>query len=174
VAKWSIDFDLEFAMKAAFRALLLCFVSLGACAAAPTSESLERLLKDVDAEKTVSSVQQYADAMMKGSMDRVYQLRKMTPEQHDKLEAFRAKMASTMQEELSWEKMKPVYLQLYGENFSQDEIDGLIAFYESPAGRAFIAKMPVVLQKSMDLSQQRIGSLMQRMQGAIKETLEEK
>lgn len=47
--------------------------------------------------------------------------------------------------------------------FSQEEIDGLIAFYESSVGRAYIAKMPVAMAKTMAMSQQQMQSLMPRL-----------
>lgn len=53
------------------------------------------------------------------------------------------------------------------------EIDGLIAFYASPAGQAFINKMPVVLQKSMAISQSLMQSLMPKMSAAMKEAMTE-
>jgi uncharacterized protein len=155
-------------------ATLLAMLSLGAQCAAPSNESLERLLRGMDAEKTVKGVQQYSEAMIKGTIERVAQVRPITPEQRAKLDDFTVKMTATMREELAWEKMKPSFLQIYSESFTQQEIDGLIRFYESPTGRAFIAKMPAVLNKSMTLMQGRMDALMQKIQGAIKETLEEK
>ncbi len=35
-----------------------------------------------------------------------------------------------------------------------DEIAALLEFYKSPAGQAFVDKMPIVLTKSMTLAQQ--------------------
>jgi uncharacterized protein len=60
-----------------------------------------------------------------------------------------------LREEMTWDKLRPVYVQIYQESFTQEEIDGLIAFYESPAGFAFVEKMPFVMQKSMSIMQSR-------------------
>lgn len=157
-----------------FLAAALWSASLGALAASPSAESLERLLRGMEAEQTVKGVQQYTDTMLKGTIERVAQARPITPGQRRKLDEFTVKMAATMADELSWERMKPIYVQIYSESFTQEEIDGLVKFYESPAGRAFVAKMPLVLNKSMSLMQSRMDGLNQRMQAAIKETLEEK
>ena len=48
---------------------------------------------------------------------------------------------------MSWEKLRPAYVKAYSETFSEEEIDGILAFYESLAGRAMQAKMPVFIQK---------------------------
>lgn len=161
-------------MRSAIAVLAFCLASTSAPAAAPSPESIERLLKAMDAEQNVKNVQQYGDAMLKGTMDRVFQLRPMKPEQKEKLEAVREKLAATMREELSWESMKAIYLEIYAQQFSREEVDAMITFYESPAGRALVVKMPAVLQKSSDLMQARLQGLMQKLQVAIKETLEEK
>jgi hypothetical protein len=80
-------------------------------------------------------------------------------------------MSDEVKSELSWEKMRDLYQQVYAETFTQEEVDGLIAFYESPAGKAFVAKMPTVMQKSMVLMQQRMAPMVQRLQQSLQETV---
>lgn len=58
-----------------------------------------------------------------------------------------------LSEELRWEKMKDDYVALYATTFSADELKGLITFYQSPAGQAFVAKQPALMQASMALNQ---------------------
>ena len=74
---------------------------------------------------------------------------------------------------MSWQRMKPLYVQLYQDTFEQDEVDGLLAFYTSPTGQAFLNKMPVVMQKSMALSQSLMQSALPKMTAAMKEALSE-
>lgn len=45
--------------------------------------------------------------------------------------------------------MEPIQIPIYRETFEQAEIDGLIAFYGSPVGQAFVNKMPTVSQKGI-------------------------
>jgi hypothetical protein len=161
-------------VKALVAASVLCLAGFAASAAPPSAQSLERLLKAIDAEQTVKNLQRYSDAMMKSAVDRAVQTRQFTPEQRAKLDESVRKISVEMGVELSWEGLRPVYMQVYTETFTQEEIDSIIAFYESPAGRAFIAKMPTVLQKSTSFIQSRMDGFMQRMQGAIRETLEAK
>ena len=63
-------------------------------------------------------------------------------------------------EEMKWEKIKPDYIDLYAETFSAEELKELIAFYQSPAGKVFMAKQPELMQKSMQLSQKTMMRLM--------------
>jgi hypothetical protein len=78
-----------------------------------------------------------------------------------------------MREELSWEKLEPMYLEIYRKSFNQEEVDGILAFYKTPAGAAMIKKMPLVLQESMVAVQKNMGPMMARMQKAIEEALAE-
>jgi uncharacterized protein len=45
------------------------------------------------------------------------------------------RMFTILGDQLSWEKMKPVYEKIYGDIFDEDEIDALLVFYRSPAGQ---------------------------------------
>jgi len=63
-------------------------------------------------------------------------------------------------EEMKWENVKPDYINLYSETFSAEELKELIAFYQSPAGKAYLAKQPELMQKSMQLSQKTMIRLM--------------
>jgi len=69
--------------------------------------------------------------------------------------------------------MRPLYIQIYQETFTQEEIDGLIAFYKSPAGVAFVDKMPVVMQRSMSIMQSRIAPMMEKMKAAMQQAADE-
>jgi hypothetical protein len=50
-----------------------------------------------------------------------------------------------------WTRLRPQYVKLYAETFSDEEIDGMLAFYQSPAGHAVIDKMPDLMTKFMVL-----------------------
>ena len=67
--------------------------------------------------------------------------------------------------ELSWENIKADYIKLYAEVFTEDELKGLIHFYESPIGKAYIKKQPELTQKSMMLSQKMMMKIMPKLPG---------
>lgn len=83
------------------------------------------------------------------------------------------KFIAVMRQEVTWQKPKPVHVQLYRETFDQEEIDGLVAFHASPAGQAFVDKMPVVLQESMAISQSLMQPLFPKMTAAMQEAMTE-
>jgi hypothetical protein len=83
-------------------------------------------------------------------------------------------LAARMNDELSWERMKALYRQVYAESFTAQEIEGMVAFYESPAGKAFLKKMPGVTEKSMGYAQVRIDGLTRSLNAGVREIFDEK
>ena len=89
------------------------------------------------------------------------------------LDSFMQKVMQIMKNELSWESMKPLYIQIYSEVFSQEEIDGLINFYGSDVGQSYVNKLPIVMEQTTAISQQRIQPMMQRMQDILQQAISE-
>lgn len=66
------------------------------------------------------------------------------------------KIYEVIESEMSWEKIKNDYIDLYLTVYSKEEIEGLIAFYEAPLGRKVIEKMPELMAQSMWISQKHL------------------
>jgi uncharacterized protein len=104
-------------------------------------------------------VQQIIEQMKTMSMAQFSKM-EMPAGERQAADELQQKLMALLSDRLSWDKMKPAYLKLYGDTFSEDEIDGIVTFYKSPAGKAMIEKMPVLMQKSMALGQQLMGDVM--------------
>lgn len=145
--------------------LSLCVVT-HAQAAEPSPASIERLLLSLQAQKQNEAILSQVNSSMKSTFENALGTRDMTAEQRQQaqglIDEIYGKMAPIFQEELAWSRLKGLTAQIYAETFTQEEIDGLITFYESPAGQAFVVKMPLVLQKSVLAMQQLLGPLMQK------------
>ena len=150
----------------------LIFASLAYCAPA-SQESIDRLLVDAKVEQLLDTMLANVDQVMRRSMETSMQGQQLSPEQRQAVDRAAAKFVQVMREEMTWDKLRPLYVQIYQESFTQEEIDGLIAFYESPAGVAFVEKMPVVMQKSMSIMQSRMATMMEKMKAAMKEAIAE-
>jgi hypothetical protein len=83
-----------------------------------------------------------------------------------------AEVEPVLRKGLSWERLEPDYVKLYAEAFTIEELDGMLAFYKSPAGKAMISKMPDVLAKSQGLSQKYMLEVMPEVQKKITEVVE--
>lgn len=161
----------RFAVAVWLASLGLCF---GAQAAPASAESVERLLALTQVEKLLVGVRSQTDSMMSATMARMLDGRNASAEDRQRMEHFQRRTLAVVREELSWEKLKPLYVQLYTEVFTQEEVDGLIAFYESPAGQAYIGKMPLITQKSMALMQDLMVPMVRKLQENVAEFMKDK
>ena len=77
--------------------------------------------------------------------------------------------------EVKPEDLVNMVIPVYDRNFTDEEIDGMLAFYSSAVGQKVLSKLPVVLQESMQVGQawgQELSKkILQRLQqkGYIKE-----
>jgi uncharacterized protein len=153
--------------------LLGATLSLGAQAAPASEASITELLRLTKADTLVDGMLAHMEQNIRNGMQQAAAGKPLSVEQHRMMELAPAKLTALVREELSWDKLKPIYIQVYVETFEQAEVDGLIAFYRSPVGQAFVSKMPLVQQKSMAITQQRMQSFGPRMEAAMAELMEQ-
>ncbi len=147
---------------------------VGQAVAAPAStESIETLLKVTKTESTFDTMYANMEQFMRQSMQQATLGKTLTPEQQQVIDTVPTKFVAVMRAELTWDKLKPQFVQLYRETFDQEEIDGLVAFYRSTAGQAFTNKMPVVMQKSMAISQSQMQTIIPKMKAAMEQAMAE-
>jgi hypothetical protein len=101
---------------------------------------------------------------MQQSLAQATQGRDIPPKLQKDIDKWQAEVFASMKDLLDWGKLEPIYVRIYQKSFSQEEVDGMIAFYKTPAGQAVISKMPAVMQNTMDEMQQMMGPVMQKMQ----------
>lgn len=69
---------------------------------------------------------------------------------------------------LTWSDLEPAMVKIYQDNFTQEDINGLIAFYKTPPGKTTIEKMPVVMQQSMAVGQDAMMKVMPELTEVMK------
>lgn len=155
--------------------LLLIFLATPVFAAdsSPTEESIKHLLAVTDSRKLADDMMVQMDGAMKNAMKQLPQGKAITPEQQKTLDSMQSKMDALLKQELNWDSLEPLYVQIYRESFTQEEINGMLAFYETPVGQALIKKMPAVMQKSMTEMQKRMATLIPKFQKIQQDTLSE-
>ena len=156
--------------------VFFCLVS-SAMAQTASVDSIRELLAVTEAKKLLDGIFAQIDPLIKASISQSTAGKNLTKEQQLELEKtfpkITAECVRVMREELSWEQMEPMYLEIYQKSFTQEEVDGLLAFYKSPAGVALVKKMPVVMQETMVAMQQRMGPMMARVQQAVEKAVKE-
>jgi hypothetical protein len=144
---------------------LLWCASLARADEASKSAKAEELLQLAQGDQMMKMM----EPMMKGMLA---QAEKDIPaEQRAKVGEMQEKIMALIAVSLS--KAKPALVKVYTDTYSEEELDGILAFYKSPAGKALLQKMPEVMQRSMPVMMQMMGDLQPQM-NAMMEGLKEK
>jgi hypothetical protein len=158
-------------MKKVFLPTLLLVILAGAgCARkdqAPTPESIERLLDLTHAHSSYDSLISQLDMLETRLVDQSAMIKRLTPAQKADLAKQAHAIFSSMKAEFAWDQVKGSYIKIYSAAFTQEEVDDIVAFYESPAGEAMLNKLPDLLQTSWQGVQPRIGEAFQKAQRQI-------
>jgi hypothetical protein len=145
--------------------IVLLLSSAQALAAAPASEnSIKQLLTVTQAQKLIDGMRNQVDAMINASVKQALNGKTPNPSEQKAINNMRTKMVAVVQGELAWEKLEPLYLRLYKESFTEEEVAGMLVFYKTPAGQAVIHKMPVLMQKTMLEVQTMLRGVMPKLQ----------
>ncbi|WP_162373121.1 DUF2059 domain-containing protein [Pseudoxanthomonas sangjuensis] len=147
--------------------MLLAFgLSVPAFAAddAPSDASLRQLLEVTESRKLFDSNMQQIDAMMESAIQKELAGRQLDAARQRAVDEFRSKAVALIQQDMSWETFEPSVLDIYRKSFTQEEIDGMLAFYRSEAGQAVIRKLPLVMQGSMQMVQERLAVVLPKLQ----------
>lgn len=136
--------------------------------AAPTEARVDALLDAMDMRRTLDEMLAQIDAMGE-TMGQQMLGESATPEQRDALKRVVAQQRDAMRGAMSWETMAPIYKRVYMRLFTADEVEAMIAFYGSDAGRGIMRKMPQAMQITME----EMAPVMQRIIGDLRSTLEQ-
>jgi hypothetical protein len=70
---------------------------------------------------------------------------------------FEAKANALILDEMSWSVLEPDYVKLYADTYTEEDLDGIIAFYRSPVGVKMLEKTPELLQASSAIAMNHMG-----------------
>lgn len=156
--------------------VLVAFViiarSVSAADAPPTEESVRELMRLTDLRKTLDTVSQNIETSTLATMRHALSGEALSEKQEKILADMGVKLDAMLKEELSAEVLEPIYIEIYRKALRQQEVDGMIAFYKTDAGRAVVAKMPGVAKQTMEATLRRMQTLTPRVQLLQRETLE--
>ncbi|BET26547.1 hypothetical protein EV673_0338 [Limnobacter thiooxidans] len=154
-------------------ALCAALASFPAYAAPASKESVERLLEvsmaDVEVDIMYSEVERFLRKMLNSQIDR----RGVTLAQDLSIDMAIDRFLQKVRSEYNWTSFKPLFVPIYQETFDQQEVDDLIAFYETPSGRAFVNKTPMIAQRSSLLMKQQEQVLAPKIERAVEQLRKE-
>jgi hypothetical protein len=139
----------------------------------PSDASIKELLEVAQARKLLDTLMSQMNTIMKNAMETATQGQPVPPDVQKIFDRCRADVVSTMQEQFTWDKLEPMYIRIYKKSLSQQEVDGMIAFYRTPTGQAVLNKMPAITENSMNEVMQMMGPMMQRIERMQRDVIAE-
>lgn len=143
--------------------------SLQAQAEPATRATIEKLLQVTDAaammDQAYLQMDQISEQMLKSTgtgLDKDPQARQMVKN-----------INALVREELSWKQLEEPMIALYGNVFSEDELQEIIAFYQSDVGQKMLKRQPELMQGTMVMMQEQMQRLMPKMKALIEKQVAE-
>lgn len=139
--------------------VLLC-APAAALAAAPTDGDINRLLSASRAQTMIDTMLPQILQMQQQQIDQFLSQRNLDARQQDQVRKIQARSIEAVKEALSWQELRPMYVDLYKKTFTREEVLAMAEFYESPAGQGLLDKTPALMQNVMVAMQGRMQTLM--------------
>lgn len=147
-------------MKLSFAALLLCLATAPFLHADEASKKakIEELLRITKVNQLADQMTQQMTGRMKSMAAQQSASRTVTPAQQKAISDYIEQVQTITRTAVNWDKLKGPVVQNYDQTYTEPELDGILAFYRSPAGQALIAKSPALMGKTMQLMETQMGT----------------
>jgi len=120
-----------------------------------TKQALE-LMQVIHFDKTIDAIQGQLRSTMENQLEPLAKCDAAQPIVHE----FGTKLTQATFDTLQSDEFKVDIAAIYAEVFSEDELHQIIDFYHSPLGAKLLDRMPQLMQKSMQVTQERMKLLM--------------
>lgn len=151
------------------KTLLILFTSLwiSSNAQAETGQraTVEALLLASGADQMVNAMYDQMDVAMI-SMSRQLDIKES---EREGFEQHMKNVNQLLRDEMSWEKLRDPMIDLYTTHYTKQELQDMLAFYQSETGQAMVSKMPAVMAASMQITQGMMGDIMPKIQAMTKQ-----
>ncbi len=105
---------------------------------------------------------------MKSSMDRIIvQMVEMQLSQKPVLSPYREVLLQFFNKYLSFNSIKYDFIDIYIEEFSEQELNAIVDFYKTPVGQKTITKLPILMQKGAQVGMAKVKMHQQELREMI-------
>ncbi len=130
---------------------------------------IEKMLTMTKMDKMMEPMYAQLEAMLQSQ----YEQMGAREEQLPIYEKYNKQMFDLLKAEISWEKLRDQFIDLYARVYTSDEIKAISEFYTSAAGQKMIEKMPMLMQESMVIAQENMKGLIPQIQAISRHMIEE-
>jgi hypothetical protein len=131
---------------------------------AKAQEMLTLLHMDQLMDQLMNSVLQQSSAMTKQLGGNA-----VKPEDQARIEEFQKKVFQLVESQVGWKALEPDYVDIYAKNFTDEQLDAILAFYKSPTGVALVERMPTLATQGMQIAQAKMATLQPQLKQMIED-----
>ncbi|MFP7723229.1 DUF2059 domain-containing protein [Lysobacter sp. A3-1-A15] len=154
-------------LRALACAAMLALAAPVAFAAPPSDAQVDELMEVMRVEQSLDGMWPQIEAMQQQAAAQAAAGKQLSAGQQAEIQATLGRMMAGMRAAMAWEKVQPVYREIYAKSFDDADVAALVAFYRSEAGQNLLDKMPQLMQNTMVATQQLMAPAMQQMQQEI-------
>jgi hypothetical protein len=154
-------------------AACLALFATAALAAPPSDADIERLLKASRAQSMLNAILPQMEEMQRQQFEQITSGKDLTVEQKAEVQRIQTRTNEIVRKALAWDEMRPLYIDVYKQTFSAEDVRAMAKFYESPAGKNLLDKTPALMQNLMGAIQKKIIPMMEELQTELKESTKE-
>jgi hypothetical protein len=155
---------------------VICILAVSLCSAQTANPAkqakVEELFKASKMDILLQKTLENSAAQLKSGVMQQMMGVKLNADQQKLSDEYQDKVQKLLFSAFSWENVKPIYLKLYEEKFTDSELDGIIAFYKSPAGQAFVDKAPKLMADASTALQQKLREVQPQIRELMNEFTE--
>ncbi len=143
--------------------IVLCSMfSASAFAETPSTASIQQLMQLLDAQTQYEQELEYSKQSYQEMMQQVLdsQAKHLDEDKQKKFQTFSAEMLDLMMQESQWTQVEPETIQIWQDIYTQEEINSMIQYYQTPMGQSILKKMPLATEKSNAIVQGKIDKFM--------------
>ena len=96
-----------------------------------------------------------------------------TPEQKKQIVDFQQRVMDVVNQKIGWKALEPDFITLYASTYTEEELDGIVAFYKSPIGQKMIDKTPELTTKSTQITQQKMSELQPQLSQMVQDFMKQ-
>ncbi len=148
--------------------LTLCLFPLAAHADdASKRAKVEQMLTATKIDAVSQQMLSNVPAQIRSSASRQVMVQAATSPEQKKIAADYLDQIQTIAKDgAKWDTVHPRIVDLYMATFTEPELDGILAFYKTPAGQALVSKTPEVSQKTVEILQGTLSGMQPQFQAA--------
>jgi hypothetical protein len=151
--------------------ILLLFLALPMTARADDAAKRAKIQQLFTVMRMESTLHQVMDSIEKNIIPMTQQMfgGDVPPAMKQQVTDLQKQMFGLIEQEMGWKTMEPAYTEIYARNFTEGQIDDLIAFYQSPTGTAYLDKVPTLTNESMQAAQAKVTTLQPQIRQMIED-----